>query len=241
MREPWERYLNDVVSHVRFVFDRKQIRQELTEHMEDLYEDLLSQEIDEAQAAELTVDYMGDSEELGKELNKVHNPVLGYIWLVLAILCLVVTAQTAFGLLDTGKEIAKGYFAEVRPASDSEVVYTIFPEVEKQVYDYTLYIDKIVYYEDGTMEVDYATWRNPFSRDEYWTFEIRAFPYVGEKVYYDSGGSYKDGRFYGKGQIKLENVPEEADCLKIQANADLGNGWGESFSISLTEGRVMAE
>ena len=41
MREPWERYLNDVVSHVRFAFDRRKIRQELREHMEDLYEALL--------------------------------------------------------------------------------------------------------------------------------------------------------------------------------------------------------
>ena len=81
MREPWERYLNDVVSHVRFAFDRRKIRQELREHMEDLYEDLLSQDIDEEQAAQLTVDYMGDSEELGKELNEAHNPVLGYVWL----------------------------------------------------------------------------------------------------------------------------------------------------------------
>ena len=102
MREPWERYLNDVVSHVRFAFDRRKIRQELREHMEDLYEDLLSQDIDEKQAAELTVDYMGDSEELGKELDKAHHPVLGYVWLILGILCIVVAAKTAFGLLDTG-------------------------------------------------------------------------------------------------------------------------------------------
>ncbi len=164
MREPWERYLNDVVSHVRFAFDRRKIRQELAEHMEDLYEDLLSQDIDEEQATELTVDYMGDSAELGKELDKVHNPVLGYVWLTLGIICIVVAAKTAFGLLDTGIGIAKGYFAEVRPASASEVVYTISLDVEKKVYDYTLYIDKIVYYEDGMMEVDYATWRNPFSQ-----------------------------------------------------------------------------
>ena len=93
MREPWERYLNDVVSHVRFAFDRRKIRQELREHMEDLYEDLLSQDIDEKQAAELTVDYMGDNEELGKELDKAHHPVLGYDWLILGILCIVVAVQ----------------------------------------------------------------------------------------------------------------------------------------------------
>lgn len=97
MREPWERYLNDVVSHVRFAFDRRKIRQELAEHMEDLYEDLLSQDIDEEQAAELTVDYMGDSAELGKELDKVHNPVLGYVWLTLGIICIVVAAKQLLG------------------------------------------------------------------------------------------------------------------------------------------------
>ena len=64
MREPWERYLNDVVSHVRFAFDRRKIRQELAEHMEDLYEDLLSQDIDEEQAAE---DVYKRQEEKGRE------------------------------------------------------------------------------------------------------------------------------------------------------------------------------
>ncbi|MCI7656373.1 permease prefix domain 1-containing protein [Anaerotignum sp.] len=239
MREPWERYLNDVVSHVRFAFDRRKIRQELAEHMEDLYEDLLSQDIDEKQAAELTVDYMGDSEELGKELDKAHHPVLGYVWLILGILCIVVAAKTAFGLLDTGVSIAKGYFAEVRQASYSEVVYMIPLDIEKEVYSYTIYIDKIVYYEDGMMEVDYATWRNPFSRDEYWTFEINACPYVNGTPCYDSAGSYKDGRFYGKGQIKLKNVPEEADRLQIWGNADLGRGWAGPIDISLPDGQVM--
>lgn len=76
-KELFENYITAVTSHVKFRFDRYDIGQELREHMEDLYEDLLSQDIDEEQAAQLTVDYMGDSEELGKELNKAHNPVLG--------------------------------------------------------------------------------------------------------------------------------------------------------------------
>ena len=144
-KELFETYIREVTSHVKFFFDRHAIARELLAHMEDLYEDLLSQDIDEEQAAQLAVDYMGDSEELGKELDKAHHPVLGYVWLTLGIICIVVAAKTAFGLLDTGISIAKGYFAEVRPASYSEVVYTISPDVEKQVYDYTLYIDKIVY------------------------------------------------------------------------------------------------
>ena len=76
-KELFENYIKAVTSYVKFRFDRRAIGQELREHMEDLYEDLLSQDIDEEQAAQLTVDYMGDSEELGKELNEAHNPVWG--------------------------------------------------------------------------------------------------------------------------------------------------------------------
>lgn len=58
-KELFENYIKAVTSHVKFRFDRRAIGQELREHMEDLYEDLLSQDIDEEQAAQLTVDYMG--------------------------------------------------------------------------------------------------------------------------------------------------------------------------------------
>ena len=92
-KELFERYIQEVTSCVQFRFDRRAIRQELLAHMEDLYEDLLSQDIDEEQAAQLTVDYMGDSMEVGKELNEVHHPLWGWIWLVtrwMARLCVVV-------------------------------------------------------------------------------------------------------------------------------------------------------
>ena len=80
-REKFDTYIREVTSHVKFPFDRRAIAKELQAHMEDLYEDLLSQDIDEEQAAQLTVDYMGDSEELGKELNEVHHPLWSWIWL----------------------------------------------------------------------------------------------------------------------------------------------------------------
>ena len=92
-REKFEIYIREVTSHVKFPFDRRAVAKELREHMEDLYEDLLSQDIEEEQAAQLTVDYMGDSEEVGKELNEVHHPLWGWIWLVtrwIARLCVVV-------------------------------------------------------------------------------------------------------------------------------------------------------
>ena len=45
-KELFENYIKAVTSHVKFRFDRRAIGQELREHMEDLYEDLLSKDID---------------------------------------------------------------------------------------------------------------------------------------------------------------------------------------------------
>ena len=55
-KELFENYIKAVTSHVKFRFDRRAIGQELREHMEDLYEDLLSQDTDGQQAAQLTAD-----------------------------------------------------------------------------------------------------------------------------------------------------------------------------------------
>lgn len=41
-REKSDTYIREVTSHVKFPFDRRAIGQELREHMEDLYEDLLA-------------------------------------------------------------------------------------------------------------------------------------------------------------------------------------------------------
>ena len=116
-REKFDTYIREVTSHVKFPFDRRAIGQELREHMEDLYEDLLSQDIDEEQAAQLTVDYMGDSEELGKELNEVHHPLWSWIWLVtrwMARLCVV--TLVLWGIIQ-GIYFGETYFRQIEHKS----------------------------------------------------------------------------------------------------------------------------
>ena len=54
-KELFENYIKAVTSHVKFRFDRYDIGQELREHMEDLYEDLLSQDIDAVSYTHLTL------------------------------------------------------------------------------------------------------------------------------------------------------------------------------------------
>lgn len=151
MPERWEQYLNEVVSYVRFRFDRGKIRTELLEHMEDLYTDLRMQGIEEHTAIALTVEHMGDAAELGKALDRAHTPVLGYIWLILGGVCAALLLYTIWSLCGIGIQIATGYAEKQMPASDSAMVYAITPDLEGEIYEDHLSVTQIVYDTDGHM------------------------------------------------------------------------------------------
>ena len=234
-REKFDTYIREVTSHVKFPFDRRAIGQELREHMEDLYEDLLAQDIDEEQAAQLTVDYMGDSEELGKELNEVHHPLWGWIWLVtrwMAGLCVV--TLVLWGIIQ-GIYFGETYFRQIEHKSEN-VVYTISPVLETQLYGSKVQIEEIRYFDDGTLEYTYHIHQNPWLGGGLGRSGIDAEIYVGEEICHGNGGVFaSNSLFYKKGRDWTYNVPPEADKIVFFL------GHEKEIEVSLTEGRVMAE
>lgn len=77
-----EQYIRSVLKHVHFIFDHNSIRKELLNHMEDLQDEINRINIDHNQNEELVIQEMGDPELIGRELNKVHKPWLGWLWIV---------------------------------------------------------------------------------------------------------------------------------------------------------------
>jgi len=93
-RVPPERWLELATFRIAFIPDRKAVRAELEEHLEDkaldlqrIFPDLTAEEAKERAASE-----MGDPAEIGKELAQLHRPWLGYLWrvsqVVLGLACL---------------------------------------------------------------------------------------------------------------------------------------------------------
>ena len=234
-REKFEIYIREVTSHVKFPFDRRAVAKELREHMEDLYEDLLSQDIEEEQAAQLTVDYMGDSEEVGKELNEVHHPLWGWIWLVtrwIARLCVVVLVL--WGLIQ-GISFGETYLQQIEH-KNGNVVYTISPVLEAQLYGSVVRIEEIRYYDDGTLEYTYHICQNPWLGGGLGRSGIGAEIYVGEEDCRGNGGLFaSNSLFYKKGREWIYDVPPEADKIVFFL------GHEKEIEVSLTEGRVMAK
>lgn len=80
---------------IKFTPDRSAVAAELREHIEDKIFDIrrIYSDITEDEAIQRALKQMGDAEEVGRELAKIHTPWLGYLWrasqVFLAILLMV--------------------------------------------------------------------------------------------------------------------------------------------------------
>ena len=80
MRDAFEIWVDTVCEQVRFQPDHRSIAWELRDHYEAHVQDLLRLGRDPALAAERALEAMGDAQEVGRALDKVHKPWLGWLW-----------------------------------------------------------------------------------------------------------------------------------------------------------------
>ena len=95
-------FCTQVCEHVRFSPDHAAIAAELAAHMEDHAAALMERGVPEEAAAQQAVAAMGDPEEIGRELDKSHSPLLGWFQICfraavwgLAVLVLLFTLPQA--------------------------------------------------------------------------------------------------------------------------------------------------
>lgn len=97
-RKTAQQWLEAAVSGIRFTPDRLEVERELRGHLEDKIADLgRIFHLDHSQAEKMALEQMGDAEQIGRELAKVHRPWLGYLWhasrwLAWVALCLLAAA-----------------------------------------------------------------------------------------------------------------------------------------------------
>ncbi len=230
----WEEYLKQILSRVKFKYDHNYIYFELKNHMEDRYEDFITEGMDEEQAQKAVLNCMGNADEIGDELNQAHSPMLGWIWRILKdamIILIILNILPVFSLVFTS---VISVFDMYRVKDDSPLVYTIDVNYKEKIYDTTYIIDKILYYEDNTLEIRYATWTNPFSDSIKWTHSLGwNHVYTDEVEVSEGGGGWKSGGYYARGQQYTDNVPFNATRVVYPVAQN------KEISIDLTEGRVM--
>ena len=89
-----EKYIKTVLKEVKFHYDHQEIEKELETHIYERSQYLQAKGMAAESAETEAVQRMGDPQEMGRELNKAHNPWVGYVWLVSKIfaVCLLIAA-----------------------------------------------------------------------------------------------------------------------------------------------------
>ena len=77
-----DEWLDLAVRGIRFKPDREAVRAELSAHLEDKEADLrrIFPGLTEEEAGDRALGEMGDPEEIGRELARIHRPWLGWLW-----------------------------------------------------------------------------------------------------------------------------------------------------------------
>ncbi len=69
-------FLDNVCMHIHYKKLRRRIRGELSDHMEDMLDEIKEQYPNEADAMQAVREHMGNPDELGKELKRANKPLL---------------------------------------------------------------------------------------------------------------------------------------------------------------------
>lgn len=166
-------FSNEVVKHVKFKFDRDDIKQELNDHMEDMLDEFMSENIEREMAEKMVIDCMGNPDEIGEELNREHNPIIGWIWAVSRVIAIVLIILSILPVLNIGIMTALSVFSGYSTDRNKDEIVSEIKSDDKFLIDDTyVKIDEVILYNDNELEIRYKTWNKPFSRSIVWSFDI---------------------------------------------------------------------
>ena len=86
-------FIKNVCKEIKYKKARKPISDELELHINEIKNENLCEELTEIEAEEKAVKQMGNPNEIGKKLNKIHKPKLDWITLILMIALILMGAN----------------------------------------------------------------------------------------------------------------------------------------------------
>lgn len=208
-----EKFLNSIISYVKFPFDREDIKRELHNHILDRMDDYIEQGMDEETAEQLTLKDMGDAKEIGVALNKEHHPMIGWIWAITNAMVILFGLWVFFFAIFP---ILSGILPRnlVREIPKSDIEYKIDIDEEVRLDDRVIHFTDLVYEKNGDMNLFYESYGTTL-RELGWGIGT-----IGE-ISDNLGNTYFDGSGTSIGGIKaksrrtIENFSKKADTLII--------------------------
>ncbi len=149
-------FLREVLGLIKFPFDRSGIKAELEDHISERVSHYLELGYDDHEKAEqAAIKDMGDPRQIGIELNKEHNPLLGWLWkgtemlvTVVIILNIVFVAPSLLLSLFGGNRIEAN-------GPGSEIVYELAVDEMVQLDDLVIHFTRVVYDQEENLHIFY--------------------------------------------------------------------------------------
>ena len=181
------KFLQKVRRQIHYVFARNEIENELDQHLQDSVESLVEEGLSWEEAEKQAILQMGDPVEIGKQLNKEHNPVMGYL-MVLTRIALVLLIYPVL----TG--VYAGVSALLVMASPMEVLdweekHEINLNLDTPMHYVTF--DELYLLENGNHCVTYRTYQKFWKSRSHGTFHYDFLDEDGNEIFtaYVQGGS----------------------------------------------------
>ncbi len=149
-----EEFLDETLSYVKFVLDRYEIKLELKDHMMDKLDYYIESGHDGDEAERLTIKDMGDPKEIGVELNKQHNPIIGWIWRISRVAVILFIIINIFTVGSLGL-ISIFSTSEVSRIPKEDILYRINLDEKVQIDNRIIKITNIIYEKNGDMNIFY--------------------------------------------------------------------------------------
>jgi len=210
-----EEFCKKVCSFVRYKRAHKEISQELENHIEDHMEYLMEQGMSKEEAQVQAVEAMGNPEEIGKELDKQHRPLLGWI-LNLTNIFKVVGIIYCLGALFLMVWIILISFGPMGWSYDKEhVLYMENLNQKQKMGSVTYKLKKIIVMDDNTVLIRYNTYVDNIDG------MFRGWSHPGLSAYDEEGNPYHGGGsssagIFSKHQREIENVDLSQESIILK-------------------------
>lgn len=211
-----DKFINEVLSHVKFTFDRPSIKSELEDHLHDKINDYMEEGMDIDTAEQVAIEDMGDAEVIGVELNKQHNPTIGWIWRVSSIAVKIVATITIFltlyWLFPTIFESYPG--ANI---SKDNIVYDIKVNERVRIDDRVITVTRLIYDNKSNMHIFYNYYETKFWR---MGWSLSSLGEISDNLgnTYLSGSGAGGGGSFSKVRRTISNFSPKAETLIINYN-----------------------
>ncbi len=218
-------FLEQIMSRVKFPFDKTGIKSELEAHINDKRDFYMEIGHDRVSAEKLAVSDMGDARQIGQELNRQHHPLIGWLWIMTN---LIVIAIVLLNLSLVGPKILMSFKSSpINSIPDSRIVYSIDVNETVRLDDTLIKFQKIVLDKSGTMHIAYEHHEKLIFRSGWSLGNIGTIRDDLGNEYFDGSESSSNG-IVSKGVRSVDNFNPQANKLIISYDS-----YNRSYKIEI--------